>query len=62
MQIMIKKLKFPKIIEDEFNAILLEYYIPSKDDYFIQLLDELLKIGYEIPTISQAKKLSKIRF
>lgn len=58
----IKKLKFPKIIEDEINAILLEYYIPSKDDYFIQLLDELLKIGYEIPTISQAKKLSKIRF
>ena len=57
----IKDIMLPDNILNEFKNILNTENV-SDDYYFIDLIDELLRIGYESPIIIRRKVLSKYDF
>lgn len=51
----LRKLSLPKQIEREISSYQLLFQIPSKSYYFEDIIEELLKQGYEAPKLYNRK-------
>ena len=52
----VSKIYMPKNISDEINAYINGFIEPSTNYYFIDMIDELIKVGYTSPILSLRKE------